>query len=486
MIIKKKTSKVAFAFSIINYMGIIAGLYAALFLYPNDKQSIGTIKFFEGIAFIIYPILVFGSSQALINFQAKVSDHLKNKIFNLSLLTVLLTSLFFLLLIFIVSQFIKSQHYNVLYFAFSIAVCKAFLEIFKKKGLIERKITLLTIFETIATRLSIPVLFYLLILNKISFDFLLQFYIIIFIVVTVLSGLYLNKYFKKILNLNFSELFTEIPKKKYLNYSLYALAGSLGIILVTKLDSIIIPIFLTTEDNGNFNIAASLVAAIAVPANGIFTIYTPVISKYFAENNLKTLNIKYKEISIFLFFIGILMYSCLFVGVENLFLLLSTSQELTKTVPLILILGVGILINMGTGFNTEIITYSNKFKFNLFAITILITSNLILNIFFLYFLKLGVNYVAIASLISILIFNLVKLIFIYKKFKLTPFNRNYFGLFITSISVLIFVYLIPNTINIFFNLVAKISLCLSLNFLLIYRLNFVKQFNDLINKFILK
>ncbi len=486
MIIKKKTSKVAFAFSIINYMGIIAGLYAALFLYPNDKQSIGTIKFFEGIAFIIYPILVFGSSQALINFQAKVSDHLKNKIFNLSLLTVLLTSLFFLLLIFIVSQFIKPQHYNVLYFAFSIAVCKAFLEIFKKKGLIERKITLLTIFETIATRLSIPVLFYLLILNKISFDFLLQFYIIIFIVVTVLSGLYLNKYFKKILNVNFNALFTEIPKKKYLNYSLYALAGSLGIILVTKLDSIIIPIFLTTEDNGNFNIAASLVAAIAVPANGIFTIYTPVISKYFAENNLKTLNIKYKEISIFLFFIGILMYSCLFVGVENLFLLLSTSQELTKTVPLILILGVGILINMGTGFNTEIITYSNKFKFNLFAITILITSNLILNIFFLYFLKLGVNYVAIASLISILIFNLVKLIFIYKKFKLSPFNRNYFGLFITSISVLIFVYLIPNTINIFFNLVAKISLCLSLNFLLIYRLNFVKQFNDLINKFILK
>jgi O-antigen/teichoic acid export membrane protein len=482
----KKTSKGAFAFSVINYLGTIAGLYAALFFYPNDKQSIGTIKFYEGIAFIIYPILVFGSSQALINFHAKLSGSLKNKIFNLSLLTVLLTSLFFLLLIFILSQFINPQQYKVFYFSFSIAVCKAFIEIFKKKAIIERKITILTIFENIATRLSIPILFYLLILNKISFDFLLQLYILIFIVVTVLSGLYLNKYFKEIFNLKFNQLFTEIPKKVYFNYSMFALAGSLGVILVTKLDSIIIPIFLTTEDNGNFNIAAILVAAIAVPANGLFAIYTPVISKYFAENNLKTLNVKYKEISIFLFFIGILMYSCLFVGVENLFLLLSTSQELLKSVPLILILGVGILINMGTGFNTEIISYSKKFKFNLFAITILIASNLILNIFFLYFLKLGINYVAIASLISITLFNLVKLIFIYKKFKLFPFNRNYFGLFITSISVLFFVNYIPNTINIFFNLVAKITLCLSLNFLLIYRLNFVKQFNDLINKFILK
>ncbi len=486
MIIKKKTSKSAFAFSVINYLGTIAGIYAALFFYPNDKQNIGTIKFFEGIAYIISPILVFGSSQALINFNAKATGSLKNKIFNLSLLTVLLTSSFFLLLIFIVSQFIKTQQYNILYLAFSVAVCKAFLEIFKKKGLIERKITFLTIFEIIASKLSIPVLFYLLILNKISFDFLIQLYILIFIVATVLSGLYLNKYFKKVFNVNFNKLFTEIPKKEYLNYSLYALAGSFGIILVTKLDSIIIPIFLTTEDNGNFNIAASLVAAIAVPANGIFSIYTPVISKYFAENNLTTLNIKYKEISIFLFFIGILMYSCLFVGVENLFLLLSTSQELIKTVPLILILGVGILINMGTGFNTEIISYSSKFKFNLLAISILIGSNLILNIFFLYFLKLGVNYVAIASLISISLFNLVKLIFIYKKFRLFPFNRNYFGLVITSISVLIFVHFIPNTINIFFNLVAKITLCLSLNFLLIYRLNFVKQFNELINKFIIK
>ena len=127
MIIKKKTSKSAFAFSVINYLGTIAGIYAALFFYPNDKQNIGTIKFFEGIAYIISPILVFGSSQALINFNAKATGSLKNKIFNLSLLTVLLTSSFFLLLIFIVSQFIKTQQYNIFYLAFSVAVCKAFL-----------------------------------------------------------------------------------------------------------------------------------------------------------------------------------------------------------------------------------------------------------------------------------------------------------------------------------------------------------------------
>jgi hypothetical protein len=57
-----------------------------------------------------------------------------------------------------------------------------------------------------------------------------------------------------------------------------------------------------------------------------------------------------------LFFIGALLYSCIFLGIENLFLLLPTHENLMASVPIILILGFNVLVNMGTGFNGEIIT----------------------------------------------------------------------------------------------------------------------------------
>ena len=305
----------------------------------------------------------------------------------------------------------------------------------------------------------------------------------IFVAILLLVVFYLKKYFRNIFNLNFKSLFQIIKKKQYFNFSLYAFAGSIGIIFALRIDSIMIPMFLTMEDNGNFSIAISLVSAIAVPANGLFALYSPIIAKYFSTSNMTELNVKYKEISIFLFFIGFLLYSCLFLGIENLFLLLPTGAGLLNSVPLVMILGLTILINMGTGFNTEIITYSNRFRFNLIAIFVLIALNLILNIIFLYFLKLGVIWVAIASMISMIVFNAIKLIFIYRKFKLFPFDSKYLGLLITFTSVLFFVYYIPETISVFFNLVAKIVLCLILNLVLVYRLNFVIQYNVLIDNF---
>ena len=475
--------KETLSFSLINYIGIAIGIFATLFLYPNNKESIGIIRFVEGIAYILYPIFVFGSSQALIHFNSKIDINHKQKLFVYTIYSTVSIGLFFLLLIFVGSYFNFFHNNKIIYLAFAIAFCMALLELLKKKATIANKLTIPTIFDSLIPKIALPVLFYFYLAKVIAFNQLLIFYVCIFVAILLLVVFYLKKYFRNIFNLNFKSLFQIIKKKQYFNFSLYAFAGSIGIIFALRIDSIMIPMFLTMEDNGNFSIAISLVSAIAVPANGLFALYSPIIAKYFSTSNMTELNVKYKEISIFLFFIGFLLYSCLFLGIENLFLLLPTGAGLLNSVPLVMILGLTILINMGTGFNTEIITYSNRFRFNLIAIFVLIALNLILNIIFLYFLKLGVIWVAIASMISMIVFNAIKLIFIYRKFKLFPFDSKYLGLLITFTSVLFFVYYIPETISVFFNLVAKIVLCLILNLVLVYRLNFVIQYNVLIDNF---
>ena len=483
MIKQNNSYQETLAFSLINYIGITIGIFATLFLYPNSKETIGIIRFVEAIAYIMYPIFVFGTSQALIHFGSKFAIDQKKNLFVFSIYVISIIALFFLIMIFVASYFNLFSNSKIIYYSFAIAFCMALLELLKKKATIANKLTIPTLFDTLLPKLALPILFYLYLNHQLKLNQFLSIYVCVFIAVLFSIIFYLRKYFSDFFNFKLKSLFDTIKKHEYFNFTLYAFAGSIGTIFALRIDSIIIPLFLTMEDNGNFSIAVSLVSAIAVPANGLFALYSPIIAKYFSTQNMTELNAKYKEISIFLFFIGFLLYSCLFLGIEDLFLLLPTGAGLLNAVPLIMVLGLTILINMGTGFNSEIITYSNHFKFNLIAIFVLVGLNLILNIFFLYFLKLGVIWVAIASMISMIGFNLLKLIFIYRKFKLFPFDYKYLGLIISSTSVLFFVNYIPETISIFFNLVTKVVMCLVLNLVLIYRLNFVVQFNSIVDNF---
>ena len=485
---KKKSNSYQelFYYTLINYAGIAIGIIANLFLYPKNKEVIGLYRFIEGIAYVLYPIFVFGTSQALINFNPKLNAFFRQQLFVYCMYTILSICIVFFLGVYIFSL---TPYFNVsttLYFSFSIAFCMAIIELLKKKAALAKKLIFPTLCDTLIPRLALPILFILMFQKIISVQQSISLYVLSFGLILISISLYLRKYLRNFFQTNFKDLFQNIEKSKFYSFSLYAFAGSLGTIFAFRLDSIMIPLFLSMEENGSFSIAVSLVSAIAIPATGLFALYSPIISNYFSSNDLTELNLKYKEISIFLFFIGVLLYGCLFLGIENLFLLLPTGKTLMQSVPLILILGITILINMGTGFNSEIITYSNKFRFNLVAILILVLLNVFLNILFLYYLKQGIESVAIASLISMTVFNLVKLVYIYKKFNLWPFDYKYLILVISSAAVVTFINFIPDTISLLFNLVAKISLFLLLNLVLIYRLNLVMQYNFLINRFFAK
>jgi O-antigen/teichoic acid export membrane protein len=263
---------------------------------------------------------------------------------------------------------------------------------------------------------------------------------------------------------------------------MYAFAGSLGSVFAFRIDALMIPKFISMQANGTFSIGVTLASALAIPATGVFALYAPIVSNYLKTNNLSELDLKYKEISKLLFFIGALLYSCIFLGIENLFMLLPTHDQLITSIPIILILGFNVLVNMGTGFNGEIITYSKYYKFNLIAIAILIVLNVGLNLLFIVHFKFGIQAVAVASLLSMVVFNFAKLLFIYKKFQLLPFDYNYLKLVLILVMTLGFVYFLPKCTNQICTLVYKILLSLFLNIFIVYKLKLVYQVTISINK----
>lgn len=439
----KFSSKQALLFSIINYIGVAIGMISTLFIYPNDKEFLGIVRFIDGFAQILYPIMVLGASTALLNFQPQLNAFLQRKLFSYSAVSIIFMIGFcaFFVSVFYFLEVTKNTEYYI--YGFIIAVFLAFIDLMKRQAYNLQKIAVPTFFEKIVPKITLPLAFILVLYFAVSYHKALSIYTFSFLLIFVAIGWYLLRIFKPVYSFNYQDLFQEISKKDYYKYSLYAFCASLGSFFAFRIDSIMIPEFISNEANGDFNIGVNLANALMIPATGVFALYSPIISEALKNNDFKLLKNKYAEVAKNLYFIGILMFGCLLLGISDLFSLLPTAQKLAPTIPILYILGANVILNMSTGFSTEIIAYSKFFKFNLIAILSLAVLNIGLNYLILTQTDFGIIGVAYASLISMFVFNLMKLIFIYKKFQILPINISYLKTILLSLVLLFLCWILP-------------------------------------------
>lgn len=478
--------KQALFYTVINYVGTVIGIVSVLFIYPLDLEFLGTVRYVDSIAQVLYPVMVLGASHALIKFYPALDDRNRKQLFNYSIASIIAISagLFLLLIACDVTLNFKDSH--LFYYAFPIGVSLAFTDLFRKQAQDMQRLAVPTLYEKIFPKVALPVLFLLLLKEYLSPAESLLYYTICYVVIFVMTGIYLFKRFKPGFNYRFKTLFGEISRRDYFKYSLFAFAGSFGSLLAFRVDTFVIYNFISEEANGIFNIGVTLAQTLQIPAIGMFALYAPIVSDYLKNESFAELQMKYKEVARLLFFIGAVLYSCIFLGIEDLFLMLPQHDKLMLSVPIILILGFNTLINMATGFNTEIITYSKHYRFNMIAILSLIAVNVPLNLYVVHYTNWGITGIAWASFISMVLFNVLKLAFIYKKFRLLPFDVRFAKLaLIFSIST-VGIYLLPDTGSHFINLIYKCGLSLLLNIIVVYRLRLVHQVNEWMDKFLQK
>ncbi|KOS07619.1 hypothetical protein AM493_17405 [Flavobacterium akiainvivens] len=482
----KNLQRQVFFFALINYMGTAIGIISALFIYPLDFAFSGTIKYIDNISQLLYPIMVLGASHALIKFYPALTEEKQKQLFNYSMVSVAMVSGITLVAIALFNTATGYKDAALVYFAFPVALSLAFIDLFRKQAQDLQRLAVPTVFEKIIPKITLPALFLLLIGGYFTLSTSLWVYAGAYLLILVLTAAYLFTHFKPGFNYRFKTLFGQISRRDYYRYSLYAFAGSVGSLLAFRIDGIVIYNWIGEEANGIFGNGSVLASTLQIPAVGMFALYAPLISKHLQENTLGPLNMKYKEIARLLFFIGALMYTCIFIGIEDLFSLLPSAEKLMLTVPVIFILGFSVLINMATGFNTEIITYSKYYRFNMVAILLLIVVNIGLNAWFVFVAKMGISGVAWASFISMLLFNASKLIFIYKKFGLFPFDSAFGKLAVVFALTGVGVYLLPDSGSHLINLIYKCGLAVVLNVFVAYRLKLVYQVNVWINKAVMK
>lgn len=426
--------------------------------------------------------MVLGASHALIRFYPALNEEKQKQLFNYSIFSISIISVFVFAGVILYTAISNDKDDYLIYYAFPIAVSLAFVELFRKQAQDLQKLAVPTLYEKLLPKIVLPLVFLLFLHHYITVTGSLLYYTICYVLIFVLTAVYLFRHFKPGFNYRFDTLFGAISRKDYFRYSLYAFAGSLGSLLAFRIDGIVIFNLISEEANGTFSIGVSLASVLQIPAVGMFALYAPIVSGHLKAENFAELQKKYVEVAKLLFCIGAVLFCCIFLGIEDLFRLMPTYDKIKDSIPIVMVLSFSVLINMATGFNAEIITYSKYYRFNLIAICILIALNIALNVYFIYWLDLGILGVAYASFISMTLFNISKLLFVYKKFRLFPFDRGFAVMTIIFLASTSIIWFLPDTGNHFTNLVYKTGLSLAINLTVLYKLRLVFQVNQWIDK----
>ncbi|MCC9041686.1 hypothetical protein LNQ81_03075 [Myroides sp. M-43] len=482
----KISTKQAFLFTLINYIGVLIGVVSTVLVYPQDKELLGIIRFVDACAQIMFPVIVLGSTHALINFYPKLSERLKGKLFSFSLLSMSKLTIGVGLLLFAGSFVYQGAEMKYVIMGFILAISMAYIELFRRQATNLQRISFPTFFEKIIPKIALPTVFVMVIYTSFSVDQAVWYYIIAYYIIAIVIGIYIHKHFKYSWHWKYEDLFAYVGKKEYYAYSLFAFAGSFGSFFAFRVDSLMIPYFISYEANGTYNIGVTLASTLAIPATGVFALYAPIISDLIKRAELRTLNMKYKEVARNLFFIGMLLFSCVAVGIDPLFKLLPTYDKLAPSIPIIYLLGINVVINMSTGFSTEIISYSKYYRFNLVSILSLMVLNVVLNYVLLAYTDLGIFGVGLASLLSLTLFNVAKTYYIYQKMKLWPFDKNFFLLFLLMLVFGVVVFFIPASSHTLIDLIVKVGLVIVLNFIIVFKTNWVAGVKAMLDKLLHK
>lgn len=227
--------------------------------------------------------------------------------------------------------------------------------------------------------------------------------------------------------------------KEVATYSLFAMISGLSSILLLYLEPILVNHYLGLSDTGVFRICAVFGMVIVAPARMLYRISGTVIAEAWQKQDLKTVQLIYQKSSLTQLIIGCLVYVGIVSNLHNVFVWLP--QAYLAGYWVIVIYGLGSLVEMAFGANGIIVGTSKYYRFDTLFLILLLLSSLFLNAWLIP--TFGIVGCAVASFLAVLLFNVLRSGLLYLKFGLQPFNNQHFTVILISLLVFGLIHLLP-------------------------------------------
>jgi O-antigen/teichoic acid export membrane protein len=266
--------------------------------------------------------------------------------------------------------------------------------------------------------------------------------------------------------------------KEMLIYGGFVSLGGLSTVLINDLDKIMITDLIGLDAAGIYAIAAFFGSVIVTPARSMNMIAGPVIATFMKNGEMGKIEQVYKKSSINLLAAGLLIFIGLYINLHNVFDILP--KEYAGGYYVIVFIGISKIFEMGTGTNGEIIMNSPYFKYDLVFNIVLVALAVFTNLIFIPIY--GIVGAAIATAISIFLYNCFKGLFVYWKYKIQPFSVKTFYCLIIGVLALTANYFLPRWDNLFVDLFIRSSIVVAVYVPLLFYFNISPDINGMVVK----
>lgn len=471
--------------TIITYIGFGVGAVNTLFLYTNDafisEEYYGLMTYILSTANMLMPLFAFGVHNTLIKFYSSYKS--RNKV-NSFLTLMLFLPLMMMIPIGLIGHFtyeiiasylsqkniIIKDYVWLIYIA---AIAYSYFEVFYAWTKVHLNSVFGNFMKEVFHRVGVTLLLVALYYKWLSVDQFVYGVVGVYLLRMVLMKLYAYYIRKPIFKFSRLSNLSEILKYS----SLIIVAGSIATIIL-EIDKFMIGHYIEIEKVAYYAVAIYIALVISVPARSMYQITNPLTAQLLNENKLKELGALYKKSSLSLFIISGFIFLLIMVNLNQLYTLIP--EQYTGGLTVVFLVGIAKLSDNLMGNNNSILFNSNYYRMALLFGLLLAVMAVVLNVWLIPVYEY--EGAALATFISILTYNTVKLSFVYKKFGMMPFTNTTFKTLILIVLFLGLFYFWDFPFHPILNIALKSTIIGITYFFIIYKMHFSKDITKLMDK----
>jgi O-antigen/teichoic acid export membrane protein len=418
--------------AMLSYLGFFIGYGNMLWLFPYafKPEEIGLIRLLLAVAALFATLFSFGGSQVATKFFPYFSDTIQRRsvffkfLCGLALIGVIIfTSVFAGFHNGIVDIYSPKAPLLITYLWYLLPLTASliFYGIIEAFVVVQKYPLVPTLLREIYTRALLTIASLAFLASLISFSGFVGLVCLLYCMAPILLLFYSHT--KGLVP--FTGTVRDIRRKEIgeiSQFGTFIFLGNAGAALLANIDSVILSAYSGLASTGIYGIALFIAVILEVPKRSLSQVLIPLVVQANKDNDIKILDVLYKKSSINQFLLGTVIFLIVWLNIDGIFSLIPHGDIYREGKWVVFLISLAKLYDMLTGINAEIIGTSRYYKKDLLFFWIVSFIGIGLN-FFLIPLY-GIIGAALAVLVSTVLYNTTRFIFIAIVMKVQPFTKN--------------------------------------------------------------
>jgi O-antigen/teichoic acid export membrane protein len=284
---------------------------------------------------------------------------------------------------------------------------------------INKKTLLANFMKETGSRVWLTLLIVLYALQWIQFDWFVKLFMFSYAIGVLVLGWYLHQIGKLTLSFRFSTLTRRLSRRMF-QLAAYVFLGNIVFNVAQNIDSITITSQLGMSLTAVYMLSKYISSIVSVPMRSMVSIAVPYLSQAWKAKNYTEVARIYKRSAINLFIVGLFLFLNIWLNLDQAYEVFQIDPSYEAGKWLVLILGIGMLVDLSTGINGHMLYVSPIWRFEFWSGLIVMLLTIPANYFLVK--QYGTFGAAWVNLGMMVLTNAIRTSYVYYRYGMQPYS----------------------------------------------------------------